>query len=722
MTTSRHRGVDWLPIGQALFLILLTCGCYYPSLGGPFLWDDDVLLTANPLVQSRSGLWQIWFSTNPVDYFPLTYTSFWLEWPLWGADPLGYRAVNLALHIGAALLLWRLLATWRLPGAWWAALLFALHPLNVASVAWIAERKNTLSMVFYLAALLCCARSELSDAPKRRRLFYWAGLFAFALALASKASVVMLPCVLLLIKWWQHGKMEWRDFRRAAPFFGLSLAAGFATLWFQHHRAMAPQALAAALPPASRAVLLGKALCFYLGKTFLPYPLIMIYPRWRLSPVHAGDFLPLIFLALLAVGAAWLSVRRGWRGPAAALAYFCLTLLPVAGLFHMSFYSFSYVSDHLAYLAVPGMCALCGAVAFAPRLPRVAPIAVLALAAGGCAWLSWSRAEEFGSAEKLWRDTVALNPNSAIAQNNYGLALNRAGNLPAAEAGFRDALRLDPACWDAQTNLAAVLEKERRWPEAAAAYRRVLAHGQEPADYNNYGVVLLYLGDSDAATRQFRRALQLDPRLLSAPIQPRQDAKTPRPCLVLERLHDPLRILYFRFLIELQLHDPAVLIARPFATGYKRIGIRAECCQQIRDLPVMPANQNVLPVVARFQRLDELGIVLVLILRVDGQSDRFAQRQDRQVRTLAFGRRRRCEQSRELDRRPIDRVVFKVLHVGVGSRLASRGQSAAFIRLFCVADDQNRGLFEALGGFAFLVLLFLVVLSAYRQDGPGYEP
>ena len=204
MPTNRPSKPDWPGIAKVLGLIVLTCLCYWPSLGGGFLWDDNALIADDPLVQSFGGLRGIWFSTIPYDYFPLTYTSFWLEWPLWGADPLGYRVVNLLLHVLSAFLLWRLLGRLRVPGAWLGALLFAVHPVNVASVAWIAERKNTLSMVFYLASVLCWVESE---GGRHRARWYAGALGFFVLAALSKSSVVMLPCILLLLVWWRRGRI-----------------------------------------------------------------------------------------------------------------------------------------------------------------------------------------------------------------------------------------------------------------------------------------------------------------------------------------------------------------------------------------------------------------------------------------------------------------------------------------------------------------------------------
>lgn len=498
---------DWRGIVQALVLVLATTVCYIPSLGGGFLWDDRLLVVDDALIKSPAGLWHIWFSTVPFDYYPLTYTSFSLEWPLWGADPLGYRAVNLALHVGGVLLFWRLLAAWRLPGAWWGALLFALHPLNVASVAWIAERKNVLSMVFYLLALLGWTRSE--QAEEGRRRWHLAALGAFALALLSKSSVVMLPCVLLLVVWLWRGRVGLGDLGRTAPFFALSAAAGVTSVWFQR-QTMVAHDLAIVLPPAARVALVGKTLWFYLVRTWFPHPLAMIYPRWQFSPLRLIEFGPLALVAGLGAAAGWLAVRRGRRGPAAALGVFIVSVLPAAGLVPMTLHATTYVSDHLMHLSLLSMCALCAGWGWPARRFVLGPAAAV------CAILCWQRAGDFGSSEQLWRNTLAIVPTSEAALNNYGLALDESRKLPEAEACFRAILRRDPRMPGALTNLAANLQEQRRWPEAAEAYRQALAVTPDAPSFNNYGVVLLYLDDSAAAARQFHEALRLDPTLSSA--------------------------------------------------------------------------------------------------------------------------------------------------------------------------------------------------------------
>ncbi|HZL99467.1 MAG TPA: O-GlcNAc transferase, partial [Planctomycetota bacterium] len=196
MDTTRRP--PWL---QGLALFLLTLAAYAPAARCGYVFDDDVFLTDNPLIHAADGLRGFWFSTAPSDYFPLTSTTLWLEWRLWGADPAGYHVVNVLLHAAGSVLLWRVLLRLRVPGAWIGAALFALHPVCVQSVAWITQRKNTLPLALSLLSLLAWLRSEDAPPGRRRPAAYAASLLAFLLALLSKTSVVTLPLVLLAGAW-----------------------------------------------------------------------------------------------------------------------------------------------------------------------------------------------------------------------------------------------------------------------------------------------------------------------------------------------------------------------------------------------------------------------------------------------------------------------------------------------------------------------------------------
>ena len=170
LRSSRNRA--WL---LGLLLVAATLLAYQPAWQAGFIWDDDDYVTDNPLLTAPDGLKRIWFSLDsPSQYFPLTYTVFRIERALWGLNPAGYHWVNILLHAANALLVWRLLRRLSVPGAWLAAAIFALHPVQVESVAWITELKNVLSLFFFLLALLAWVEF-VEDRPKPMVAILWAG-------------------------------------------------------------------------------------------------------------------------------------------------------------------------------------------------------------------------------------------------------------------------------------------------------------------------------------------------------------------------------------------------------------------------------------------------------------------------------------------------------------------------------------------------------------------
>src|SRR5437763_6703400 len=207
---------DWF---FCLILAGVTILAYQPAWHGGLLWDDDNCTTP-PELRTLDGLRRIWFQPRAIaQYYPLVFSSYWLQQRLWGDSTTGYHIVNLLLHIGCVVLVLRILRRLRIPGAQLAAIIFALHPVNVETVAWIAERKNTLSGVFALAATLWYLRFDES----RSRRSYALALGMFLLGLLSKAAVVTLPLALLAIFWWKRGTISWsRDVVPLIPFFFIS--------------------------------------------------------------------------------------------------------------------------------------------------------------------------------------------------------------------------------------------------------------------------------------------------------------------------------------------------------------------------------------------------------------------------------------------------------------------------------------------------------------------
>ena len=242
------------------------------------------------------GLWRIWFDfTATPQYYPLVHTSFWLEYHLWGLNPLWFHLVNVALHALAALLLWRVLLHLRVPGAWLAAAIFAVHPVEVESVAWITERKNVLSAVFYFAAALAYLRfaGQLPDAdasrPARHDLLSWFARVLF-LALLSKTVACSLPAALLLVHWWKSERLRWRGYLAAPAFF----VVGLGGIMHRLDRAASCRRGRRGLVAHVRATNFdcGRALWFYAGKLLWPVHLTFIYPRWDIRP---GSVWPWLF-------------------------------------------------------------------------------------------------------------------------------------------------------------------------------------------------------------------------------------------------------------------------------------------------------------------------------------------------------------------------------------------------------------------------------------------
>lgn len=510
------------PLLFPIAIFFLTFFIYWPSMHGDYLWDDEVMLTENRLVQNADGLKHIWFSTKPHDYFPLTYTSFWIEWRWWKMNPFGYHATNVFLHALGAILFWRVLLRMKIPAAWLAALYFAAHPVCVPSVSWIAERKNTLSLVFYLGSILFYLRSEQArDNPGKSSIpFYLVSLFMFLLALLAKTSVVVLPIVLMGCLWWQRQRAAEaasarnfrRDLLRLAPFFLLSLVLGLVTIWFQKHRAAGTYVGDDIL---TRVLGGGYALWFYLSKIFVPAKLVMIYPRWEISPASLVAWLPwMAWLGLLF--ALWKWRRAVGIGPLLAMSYFFVTLGPVLGIFNMSFYMHSRVADHLQYISVLGPIALFAGTfgwlwstvykAMPRGLMPLTHLPLLLLLAG----LAWQRAHAFAESENLWRDNVKKNPAAWGAHNNLGLAVAKKGRAAEAMDHYRASIEAKSDYANAHNNLGLALAGEQKHEEALKHYEAALKSEPRFAEvHNNVGNVFISLGKVDAAIARYEVAIKL---------------------------------------------------------------------------------------------------------------------------------------------------------------------------------------------------------------------
>lgn len=505
----------WVGLGGSLLIGLAVAVAFWPSLRGEFLWDDDTWITAAPttpthrLIHAADGLRGIWLTNQTQDYWPLSNSMFWLEWRLWGMNPAGYRAVNLLLHALGSVLVWRVGRELGIPWAWLGALLFAVHPVTVASVAWIAELKNCLSLPLYAAALLFWLWFDTT----RRWSWYALSLGAGALALTAKTSTVILPPMLLAFAWWRRGRIDRHDAVRTAPFFLLALAMGLMTLWRQGVGGGVPGD-AAADSLLARIAAIGWVAWFYLGKAVAPVGLAMLYPRWTVDPATLVAWLPLAALA----GTAGIIHRLDprWRRPVAmGLGCYLLSLGPVLGIVPMWFRRYSLVSDHLQYLALPAITMLAAAglrAAAAVSGRRAFAVAAAAGLVVGCMTLTWQRSAAFTSTMSLMQDSLAKNPDSWTAHTNLGAALGSLGRPEEAIGHYEQALRLRPTSFQARNNLAAMLVQCGRPQEAVEHYREALRINPDvPEIHANLGVALVMLGNAPEATGHFREVVRLTP-------------------------------------------------------------------------------------------------------------------------------------------------------------------------------------------------------------------
>jgi Tfp pilus assembly protein PilF len=578
---SRRRRTQVAPVKLALprqtvlvaAIIIAVAAVYLPALRGDFVWDDFLLITGNPLLQNFSGLREIWSGGRTADYFPLTNTVFWVEHHLFGANATGYHIVNILLQIANALLVWRLLKRLNIPGAWLTGLIFGIHPIHVASVAWISELKNLLAMFFVLLSVLCFLdsrggsdqldRPSGSARPAVAPYQYAASLVFFALALLSKTQVVFLPVVLLLCAWWRDkqpaslvgfavrceplgsARTGVLALPKAAikvwPFFGLAIVFGLVTMWFQNRGIGEEEIVIGSLP--RRVVNAAMAIWWYAGHLFVPVRLMAIYPKWRFDSPSVLEWLPLIALigVLLAL---WHWRNRGTRGAFFAVACFVVALLPVLGLVRMAYVrSGTLVADHLQYFAdIPLLALFSAGVAYAwhqrQRTIQIATATIVTLLVGAMGTYAFDRADVYRNEETLWRDN--LSKNSDAWQAHIMMAQRRFKQERYAEAAYHAgrAAELKPELADIHNQLGLAYCRLERFEEGIAEYRTALQLKEaKPSTASSAGVAKVranlanalaitanHLSESphtipeeamrryDEAIRQYEEALALDPQ------------------------------------------------------------------------------------------------------------------------------------------------------------------------------------------------------------------
>jgi tetratricopeptide (TPR) repeat protein len=499
----------------AIILAAVTIFAYRPAWHGGFIWDDDAYVTNNELLTAPDGLWRIWFSfDSPSQYFPLVYTIFRAERALWGLNPTGYHWTNILLHVANALLVWRLLARLNVPGAWLGGAIFALHPVQVESVAWITERKNVLMGFFFLLTLLAWV-AFIDQRTRRRWLFYVLALILYALALSAKTTACTLPAALLLILWLEKKPINRKRILQVAPFVLLGLGMGLLTLWWERYHQGTSRALFPFLGPVERILVASRAVWFYLGKLIWPSKLTFIYPRWQIAPPNPLDYAWL--LAGVALSALiYFARHRAGRGIEVAAVFFVATLAPVLGFIMLYTFRYTFVADHYQYLACIGPIALlsAGATTLASAVKKadrvifggaLCLLAVLAI-------LTWRQSGMYAGMEVLWRTTLARNPDSWMAHNNLGIALFQKGEIDEAIAHYRTTLQMQPDFGDAEYNLGnALLHKGETDDAIVHCQIAVTIQPNDPDTQVALANALLQKGAFDAAVAHYKKALAIRP-------------------------------------------------------------------------------------------------------------------------------------------------------------------------------------------------------------------
>ncbi|MDE0242007.1 MAG: tetratricopeptide repeat protein [bacterium] len=524
---------------------------YYPALFGGFV-SDDVIFAEAPVIHAWSGLWNIWFSPADIQweghYWPILYTTFWLEHKLWGLNPFGYHLVNVLLYIVNVLLLWRLLRCLAVPGAWAVAAVFAVHPMHIESVAWVIGRKDLLSGLFYMACAFCLIRSVAgaggggidapgSPVPKESPLpqsswarwwpiaslnlprpeLYVAALGLFVAAMLSKSVAVTLPVAFALWLWWKNGRLTWTDAWRILPFLLVALCIAVADLSYYTSRREFP--FEYGFP--DRVLIAARALWFYAGKLVWPTDLAVFYPLWD---IDAGDSVAWGYVVAAGAVAALLLSGRHWlgRAPLVGAAFFVLTLSPTLGLVDYMYMSQSFVADRYAYLAGIGVISVfVGTAAYCvsglPNAARIGAAVVLVAVLVVFGKLTWEQAGVFRDEIAFYNHIISLNPKSPTAHFYLASALRGEGHLTEALAASRIAVERRPGHARSHSNLGLSLLALDRPDEAAGSFRRAVElDPSEPNARRILAEIQSRQGRFGESVRWYREVIDRDPESASA--------------------------------------------------------------------------------------------------------------------------------------------------------------------------------------------------------------
>ncbi|MCE5231552.1 glycosyltransferase family 39 protein [bacterium] len=510
-TSPAGAGRFWLA-PELLFAVAFVI--YVPSLGGMFIWDDLYSIRDNGLLTNFDGLWRIWTTVGQIaqedHYWPLTYTVLWLEWQSWGAWEPGFHFVNLLVNAAVVVQVWRLMRRIELPGAAFAALLFALHPVHTETVAWVINIKDMMATLCYLVAV------ELYLIHEQRGGYRWliATAGVAAAGMLFKSTPITLPAGLAILVWYRRGRIGRRELAELALIGAVVASLAFGDMWL--NKASMTENLQS--PPLEhRLVQAGWSFWLYVWKLVWPVTLSAIYPQWKLDPARLAEWLPLAAM-VVATLILLLARRRIGRGPLACWLFYAVTLGPILGVQYFHFLKISPIADRYQYLASVGPFVGAGVlfgryIAARSFETRARACGAAAIALAFLAFLTWQREAYFHDPEKLFGQAAKVAPESVFANFNLGCAYLEQERNEDAERIFRKTVDLKPDYWDAVCNLETSLCLQEEYGEALAVCRKALAGGcNHHGVLNNMAEILLIV--KDPALQNPAEALDLARRSL----------------------------------------------------------------------------------------------------------------------------------------------------------------------------------------------------------------
>ena len=502
----------------SLALIVLNVGVYAPLRHFDFVkWDDHQYITDNSHVLAgmtwRGVAWAFTTSHGPY-WHPLTWLSHMLDAQLFGLNAGGHHATSILLHIATTLLLFELLwrATGTLARSAFVAALFAVHPLHVESVAWVAERKDVLSALFWMLTLWAYGWYARRPAVGR----YLAVLVFFACGLMAKPMIVTLPFALLLLDWWPLQRVaSWRRLvAEKIPLVAFAAASGVVTFVLQRGQGALPGL--DAIPLTLRAVNALTSYVAYMGRMLWPTRLAALYPY----PGALPEWWVVCGALLILIGTSIVAIRSARRHQYVLVGWFWYlgTLVPVIGLIQSGEQS---MADRFLYIPLIGLFVIVawGGPDLLEHWPqrRVALPVAAAIAIGACAVTARAQVPYWANNLTLWERVVAVTGPNYRGEGNLAMALQDAGRESDAIAHYLEALRINPGFVDAHDNLGLVLASQGRTAEAIVHYAEALRLNPKDADaHNNLGNVLAEQGKMDDALAHFSDAVRLKPQFPEA--------------------------------------------------------------------------------------------------------------------------------------------------------------------------------------------------------------